>query len=218
MKYDFHVHDAIRVEYRITTDGPSFPRGYAQIERETRAAGGNGVIAACALARWGASVLLTGNAIGDDSHGQLIVSQLGQVPNLTFEPHIEPGLETPYAILLQAGTHGIGTLLNPSASRLELRKQAQNAQTAGFFFGAPSAFGDEGSSITLRAPSQDYEALVGSLEAVSACYLSLLGDEVGPEEKEAFVTCVVEKYKAGFGGIETIPTIEEIEASLSFER
>lgn len=218
MKYDFHVHDAIRVEYRLTTDGPSFPRGYAQIERETRHAGGNGVVAACALAKWGASVLLTGNAIGDDSHGQLIVSQLDKVPNLTFQPQIEEGLETPYAILLRAGSHGIGTLLSGSASRIELMKRPQNSQIAGFFFGAPSSFGEEGARVFLQAASQDYEALLGSLETVSACYLSLLGDEVSPEEKEAFTTCVVGKYKAAFGGIETIPSIEEIEASMSVER
>jgi hypothetical protein len=218
MKYDFHINDAIRVEYRLTTDGPSFPRGYAQIERETRAAGGNGVVAACALAKWGANVLLTGNAVGDDSHGQLIGAQLSQVPNLTYEAQVQPGLETPYAILLQAGTHGIGTLLSASASRIELPKRSQNSQVAGFFFGAPSSFGEEGTSIILRAPSQDYEALLGSLEAVSACYLSLLGDDVGADEKEAFTACVVGRYKTAFGGIETIPTIEEIEAFLSVER
>lgn len=218
MKYDFHVHDAIRVEYRITTDGPSFPRGYSQIERESRGAGGNGVVVACALAKWGATVLLTGNAIGEDAHGQLLVSQLSRVPNLTYEAQVEPGLETPYAILLQAGGHGIGTMLSATAGRVELRKRPQNSHIAGFFFGDPASFGEAGATAVLRAPTQDYDSLVSSLEAVSACYLSLLGDEVSPAEKQAFTACVVGKYTAAFGGIESIPTIEEIEASLSVER
>jgi hypothetical protein len=218
MKYDFHVHDVIRVEYRVTTDNPSFPRGHAQIENEERVVGGNGVIAACALARWGATVLLTGNAIGDDSHGRFLVSELAKVPNLTYEPQIDAAVNTPYAILLKAGPHSVGTLLSPPAARITLEKRAQNPALAGFFFGDPSAFGEEGSKTILRAPSQDYDALACTLEAVAVCYLSLLGDGVSPAEKAAFVKFVFERYTSSFGGIESIPTLEEIETSLRAER
>ncbi|RYG70012.1 hypothetical protein EON80_08710 [bacterium] len=160
MKYDFHVHDVIRVEYRIVTDRPSFPRGYAHIENENRVVGGNGVIAACALARWGVSVLLTGNTIGEDSHGRFVLDELSKVPNLTYEPEIDPATETPYAILLKAGQHSIGTLLSPTAAKINLLKRSQNSNSAGFFFGDPTAFGEPGTPATLFSPSQDYDALV----------------------------------------------------------
>jgi hypothetical protein len=218
MKYDFHVHDVVRVEYRIATDGPSFPRGYAQIENESRVVGGNGAVAACALARWGASVLLTGNAIGDDSHGRFLMEQLSRIPNLTYEPQIQPGFDTPYAILLKAGSHSVGTLLSPTAARVPLEKRSQNSNLAGFFFGDRASFGEAGTPVVLRAPSQDYEGVVASLEAAAVSYLSLLGDGVSPSQKSAFTAFVVEKYNAGFGGIETIATMEEIEASLRDER
>lgn len=218
MKYDFHVHDVVRVEYRIVTDGPAFPRGYSQIENEARLVGGNGTVAACALARWGASVLLTGNPIGNDSHGRFLQEQLSNVPNLTYEPQVKPDLETPYAILLKAGTHSVGTMLSPSAAKVQFEKRSQNAGIAGFFFGDRASFGDEGVSATLRAPSQDYPSLVATLEAAAVCYLSLLGDGVSPSQKSAFISYVVEKYDSSFGGIETIPSMEEIEASLRDER
>ncbi|MBW3636981.1 MAG: carbohydrate kinase family protein [Armatimonadetes bacterium] len=218
MKYDFHVHDAIRVEYRVSTDGPSFPRGYATIERETRAAGGNGVVAACALARWGAQVLLSGNALGDDPHGQFLQRELEKVPNLTFEAQIEAGIETPYAILIRAGTHNIGTLLCASASRLALPKRAQDASVAGFFFGETASFGAQGAPAILSAPSQDYSALVATLQTVASCYASLLGDQVSADDKTAFVSCVVESYQKAFDGPHSIPSLEEIEAFLGNER
>lgn len=212
MKYDFHVHDAIRVEYRVSTDGPSFPRGYALIEGETRAAGGNGVVAACALARWGARVLLSGNALGDDEHGRFLIQELAKFPNLSFEPQIEAALATPYAILLRAGTHSVGTLLSASASRLAIQKCAQDGDIAGFFFGDAVGFGAAGVPAILRAPSQDYESLLASLEAVATCYLSLLGAEVSAEDKAAFVSFVTEKYRHAFAGPQSIPSMEEIEA------
>jgi hypothetical protein len=218
MKYDFHVHDVVRVEYRIATDGPSFPRGYSQIESEARVVGGSGAVAACALARWGATVLLTGNPIGEDSHGRFLVEQLSQVPNLTYEAQIEPEIETPYAILLKAGSHSVGTLLSPTAAKVPLEKRSQNSSLAGFYFGDRASFGEAGTPVLLRAPSQDYASVVASLEAAAVCYLSLLGEGVSPSQKSAFTAFVVEKYNAGFGGIETIATMEEIEASLRDER
>jgi hypothetical protein len=218
MKYDFHVHDVIRVEYRVITDGSSFPRGYAQIEREERVIGGNGVLAAYALAKWGATVLLTGNAIGEDSHGRFLVSELSGIRNLTYEPEIDAQELTPYAILLKAGTHNIGALLSPNAARVSMRKRPQNPALAGFFFGDRASFGEPGAPAILRAPSQDYEALIHSLEAVAVCYLSLLEEGVSPAEKAAFVSYVVEKYQESFSGVDSIPGLEEIESSLRQER
>lgn len=210
MKYDFHVHDAVRVEYRVTTDAPSFPRGHARIEREVRSPGGNGVLAACALARWGARVLLTGNAIGDDAHGRFLVERLAQVSNLTFEPRLESGLATPYALLLRAGTHSVGVLLSPSAASLPM-PNAPDATRAHLFFG------HGGAEVMLPGTTQDYAALLGSLEAVAAFYLSLL-EEVSDDDRRAFIARVTGHYKEGFGGLETILSLEEIEASLSAER
>ena len=217
MKTDFHVHDTLRVEYRVATDGPSFPRGYAQIERETRSAGGNGVLAACALAKWGANVLLTGNPIGDDEHGRFLQTQLEKIPNLTFKAQIESGLETPYAIMLRAGHHDVGTLLSRTAARVSLPPKPYNPG-AGLFFGPHASSGESGTPMILRAPTQNYEALIGSLEAVCALYLSLLGEEIGAAEKMAFTECVVRRYQAAFGGPESVPGLEEIEAFLGGER
>ncbi|HEX9998508.1 MAG TPA: hypothetical protein VGB45_15320 [Abditibacterium sp.] len=218
MKYDFHIHDTVRVEYRVATNGPSFPRGYAQIEHETRSAGGNGTLAACALAKWGAKVLLTGNAIGGDEHGSFLAKELTKVPNLTFEPQVDLEIQTPYAILLKAGTHDVGTLLSVTAAQVVIQRLPQDPTVAGFFIGDNASFGEIGTSAILREPTQDYEALINSLASVSACYLSLLGAEIGADEKAAFVECVVEKYKASFGGPQTVPTLEEIEAWLNDER
>jgi hypothetical protein len=139
-------------------------------------------------ARWGATVLLSGNALGDDDHGRFLGRELERIPNLTYKPQIDPTKQTPYAILLKAGGHGVGTLLSPSAARVKIHKQVQDNAVAGFFFGDPAGFGEGGESSILGAPTQDYDALLASLEAVATCYLSLLGEEVSPHEKAAFVS------------------------------
>lgn len=217
MIYDFHVHDAIRVEYLVSTDGPSFPRGYSKIQSETRVAGGNGVVAAVALARWGAKVLLTGNAIGNDAHGQFLVEQLSQIEGLTYEPHIEKDCATPYGILVQAGKYEAGVMLSPTAGPLVLPTQKRDAQVARYFFGDESAFSSdaiEGTQVRLPASSQDYQSLVGTLAAVSTVYLQLVGKDWPEEVKSAFTEIVTELYNKRFTGPESVPTLEEIEATL----
>ena len=218
MQYDFHIHDAIRVEYRVATDGSSFPRGYSCIERETRGAGGNGVVAAVTLALWGARVLLTGNALGDDDHGRLIMRELSGLENLTFEADLHADVTTPYAILLRAGKFDVGTLLSPQASRLELRRLSRNSGDAQFFGGATEGWGEGGASVFLEASTQDYSALVGAMSGVAAIYGQLMESEIAPAQQVALSEAATRLYKERFGGLDSIPTLEELEAYLSTER
>lgn len=218
MPYDFHVHDAIRVEYRVTTDGPSFPRGYARIQQEARSAGGNGVIAAVALARWGARVLLTGNPIGDDEHGRFLQSELKKIETLTFEPEIRPGFDTPYAILLRAGSYDAGALLSPTASPLELPCRPRDPSLARYFFGDKTAFGDGGHTAILEASSQDYRSLLGTLAGVAAVYLQLTGANWPDNLKAAFSDTVTDLYAATFSDLSSVPTLEQIERSLEVKK
>lgn len=213
MIYDFHVHDAIRVEYRVRTDGPSFPRGWSRIEEETRVAGGNGAVCAAALARWGAKVLLTGNALGDDAHGQFLVEQLGQIPNLTFESQIQPGLATPYAILIKAGQKGIGVMLSPTASALILTKRPKNSHLARFFWGDAGVWGD--GHAELPPFSQDYGSLSTNLDGVAMVYLNMMAPGIEVEAREQFLKALEATYGERFGGLDSIPTLEELEAKLN---
>lgn len=218
MNYDFHIHDAIRVEYRVATDGSSFPRGYSCIQRETRSAGGNGVIAAVTLARWGARVLLTGNAIGDDDHGRLLMRELGFVENLTFEGSPQKDVVTPYAILLRAGRFDVGTLLSPQAAEIELKRLSRNSKDAQFFGGASEGWGEGGGTVHLDASTQDYNALVGSMAGVAAIYGQLMEHEVTPAIQRALSEEVTRLYAQRFDGLDSIPTLEELEACVPAAR
>lgn len=218
MHYDFHIHDAIRVEYRVATDGSSFPRGYSCIERETRSAGGNGVVAAVTLARWGARVLLTGNAIGDDDHGRLVSRELEAIENLTFKASLEQDVVTPYAILLRAGHFDVGTLLSPQASNIELKRLSRNSKDAQFFGGAREGWGEGGGTVHLEAASQDYSALIGSMAGVAAIYGQLMEHEVALATQLALSEAATRLYAERFGGLESIPTLEELEACLPVAR
>ena len=218
MHYDFHIHDAIRVEYRVATDGSSFPRGYSCIERETRSAGGNGVIAAVALARWGARVLLTGNAIGDDDHGRFVRAQLEPVENLTFRADVQSETLTPYAILLRAGQFDVGTLLSPQAARLELPRLSRNSDDARFFGGAPEGWGDGAQAVHLEAATQDYAALIGAMAGVAAIYGQLMETPMEASQQLALREAATRMYDEAFGGLDTIPKLEELEAYLSLAR
>lgn len=218
MHYDFHIHDTIRVEYRVATDGSSFPRGYSCIERETRSAGGNGVIAAVTLALWGARVLLTGNALGDDDHGRFLVRELASIENLTFETTLQSDVVTPYAILLRAGKFDIGTLLSPQAAHIELERLSRNGGDAQFFGGASEGWGEGGASVLMEAATQDYNALVGAMAGVAAIYGQLMETEVAPAQQIALSEAATRLYKERFGGLDSIPTLEELEACLPAAR
>ena len=218
MHYDFHIHDAIRVEYRVATDGSSFPRGYSCIEREARSAGGNGVVAAVALARWGARVLLTGNALGDDDHGRFVRAQLDEIENLTLRTETRDELTTPYAILLRAGTFDVGTLLSPQAASIELPRLSRNCDDARFFGGAPEGWGDGATSVHLEAATQDYAALIGAMAGVAAIYGQLMETPMDASQQLALGEAATRMYGEAFGGLDSIPTLEELEAFLSVAR
>ena len=214
MTYDFHIHDALRIEYRVTTDGSSFPRGYALIERETRGAGGNGVVAAVALAKWGAKVLLTGNPVGDDAHGRLIARELEAIENLTYQSEVRPGKATPYAIMLRAGRFEVGTLLSSQAAQIALPRRSRNEEKAKYFGGAPEGWGEAGGEVILDAATQEYASLVGTIAGVAAIYQQLMGQTTGADLGEAATGLYTER----FGGIATIPTLEELESYLAVAR
>ena len=214
MRYDFHIHDAIRVEYRVATDGSSFPRGYSCIERESRSAGGNGVIAAVTLARWGARVLLTGNAIGDDDHGRFLRKQLEPIENLTLQTATQGDATTPYAILLRAGKFDVGTLLSPEAASIRLPRLSRNSQSAQFFGGAREGWGETAGHATLEATTQDYTALVGALAGVASIYGQLMENAVPPAQQIALGEAATRLYAEKFGGLDSIPSLEELEAFL----
>ena len=218
MQYDFHIHDAIRVEYRVATDGSSFPRGYSCIEAETRSAGGNGVVAAVTLARWGARVLLTGNAIGDDDHGKFLRAQLEPIENLTFGAQVEAEVVTPYAILLRAGKFDVGTLLSPDAARIRLPRLSRNSQGAQFFGGASEAWGEAAGHAELEAATQDYSSLIGAVAGVASIYGQLMATEIPHAQQIALGEAATQIYSENFGGLDSIPSLEELEAYLSAAR
>ena len=218
MNYDFHIHDAVRVEYRVATDGSSFPRGYSCIQTETRSAGGNGVVAAVTLARWGARVLLTGNAIGDDDHGRFIVRQLAGIENLNFEANVQENAATPYAILLRAGKFDVGTLLSPAATRIELPRLSRNAPHAQFFGGASEGWGETGGLAYLEAATQDYNALCGALAGVATIYGQLMETQISAHQQGALSDAAMRLYVERFGGLDSIPSLEELEACLPVAR
>lgn len=218
MTYDFHIHDAIRVEYRVATDGSSFPRGYAFIESEMRGAGGNGAVAAVALARWGARVLLTGNPLGDDEHGRLIVRELENVENLDYAPDVRPGLATPYAILLRAGHFDVGTLLSSQAAHLEMPRLSRNEANTRFFGGATEAWGETEGTVILQAASQEYGSLVGAIAGVATIYEQLMGTHLELPRQLQLSETATRLYQERFGGLDSIPTLEELESCLSAAR
>ncbi|HEX8550407.1 MAG TPA: hypothetical protein VF681_02510 [Abditibacteriaceae bacterium] len=98
--YDVLICGLLGVEYALWLDAA--PRGgtTCAIERETREAGGIALLTALELAGRGARVALTGNAIGDDSNGRVVLRALEQ-PNLSCFAPCVASVETPYWVSLQ---------------------------------------------------------------------------------------------------------------------
>ena len=117
MKTNISIHGALRIEYRVQLA----PLGdnSSLIASERRLAGGEGAVSALALAALGACVRLSGNPIGDDSHGRFLLSQLQNVPALELELEVRPDVVTPYAILIRGAEGGVQTLLSPEAAELD---------------------------------------------------------------------------------------------------
>ncbi len=110
------VHGPLRVEYRVQL--AHLAENSSLIASERRLAGGQGAVAALALAALGARVRLSGNPIGDDSHGRFLWSQLSNVPGLELDIEVRADVVTPYAILIRGADEGVQTLLSPDAARL----------------------------------------------------------------------------------------------------
>ncbi|RYX80430.1 hypothetical protein EON83_28585 [bacterium] len=117
MKSVISLQGALRVEYRIQLK--SLGEATSLIASEQRLAGGNGAVAALALISLGERVHLTGNPIGDDSHGRFLLAQLQNVPGLELEVEIQPKTATPYAILVREPDGSTRTWLSLEASQLE---------------------------------------------------------------------------------------------------
>ena len=110
------LQGALRVEYRVQLQ--TLGENSSLIVSERRIAGGNGGAPALALAHLGARVHLSGNAIGDDSHGKFLMAQL-QHPNLELNIEVSSEVATPYAILIRAQNGETQTLLSPEAAQLD---------------------------------------------------------------------------------------------------
>ncbi|BCM90271.1 hypothetical protein IAD21_02122 [Abditibacteriota bacterium] len=117
MKSVISLQGALRVEYRIQLK--SLGEATSLISSEHRLAGGTGAVAALTLASLGAHVRLSGNPIGDDSHGRFLISQLQNVPGLELDIETRSDVVTPYAILVREQDGTTRTHLSPEAAQLE---------------------------------------------------------------------------------------------------
>jgi len=117
MKTDLFIYGVLRVEYRVQL--AHLGENSSLIASERRLAGGEGAGTALALAALGAQVRLSGNPLGDDSHGRFLLSQLQNEPNLELDIEVRPDVVTPYAILIRAQNGTVQTLLSPEAALLE---------------------------------------------------------------------------------------------------
>jgi len=183
-----HIHGAIRVEYCVQTR--ALGRNLGAIESESQRIGGSGGVCAMALAQLGARVHLSGNALGDDSHGRFLKKQL-ESAGVSGEFSLQSGLSTPYAILLRNESGETQTLLSPSAQSLELPPVASGengAATMNFSLGQRS--GSYGELLAdLRAALSwwlDWSDLGRSAESWIAKYDASFGDfafEYGKEKR-----------------------------------
>jgi len=179
-----HVHGAIRVEYRVRTRYLDPDMGV--IESETQCIGGSGGVCALALSQLGARVHLSGNALGDDSHGRFLKKQL-EAAGIIGEFSLQSGLSTPYAILLRDDYGETQTLLSARAQHLEL----------------PPLAGIEGEARVLdlsgRAGNGSYAELLEELRPALRLWLHA----TRPDD-EAFLRAIqveswIAKYDASFG-------------------
>ena len=185
----FHIHGAIRVEYRVRTR--TLSQNMGAIESELQLAGGTGALCALALARLGARVRLSGNALGDDSHGRFIKAQLNAA---NIETDLEPqaGVVTPYAILLRTDDGHTQTLLSPQARELVLpRVQMQDALTFDFSLQMKSLESQE---------HQSYDALLDALRLVLRSWLEIARPHESFDEHDAQLKRWLDEIDQSFGG------------------
>jgi len=183
-----HIHGAIRVEYRVRTR--ALGQNLGAIESETQRIGGSGGVCALALSQLGARVHLSGNALGDDSHGRFLQKQL-ELEGINGEFSLHKELSTPYAILLRNESGETQTLLSPSALNLEWSpsKRAEEGLCV-LDFSLGNRNGSYGELLDdLRAALLwwlDWSDLGGSAESWMANYDASFGDfalEYGKEKR-----------------------------------
>lgn len=216
MPFDFLIHDAVRVEYRVVVVDEATPL-LSHIQNETRVPGGNGVLSALFLANCGARVCLVGNPIGEDSHGRFLRESLGAVANLKYQPEIRAEIVTPYAILLRSG-ETIQTLLSPAATRIALEARAAFVDEERTEIGpalsstkAESRVDEE--QFGILAPStQDYASLSHALERAVQLFLDKEKPNWPLEHRALFVDEALWIWNEKFSAISPVPTLKEIEA------
>lgn len=184
----FHIHGAIRVEYRVRTR--PLQQGTDAIESEQQLAGGTGALCALALARLGARVRLSGNALGDDSHGRFLRSQF-QAANIETDAQLHAGVITPYAILLRTEDGQTQTLLSPQAQELVLPPVQIQRDARTFDFSLQMK------SLEWEGKHQGYDALLDALRSVLNRWLKIARpNELS--EHEAQLTRWLKQYDQGF--------------------
>lgn len=190
----FYVHGAIRVEYRVRTR--TLLKDVGAIETEEQQVGGNGALCALALARLGARVRLSGNALGDDSHGRFLRSHL-QTANLEADLTLSAGVVTPYAILLRSEKGDTRTLLSPQALSPQALAlvlppvQSENARVLDLSLPMKLLDAD--------GQSQSYSALLDVLRSTLRAWLEVARPDDSSGEREAQIERWVEQYDQGFG-------------------
>jgi len=180
----FHIHGAVRVEYRVQTR--ALGQDLGAIESETQRIGGSGGLCALALSQLGARVHLSGNALGDDSHGRFLQRQLGEA-GISGEFVLHAGLSTPYAILLRDENSETQTLLSAGAQYLEW---------------PPLGGAQEGVCVldfSLGNRVGSYGELLGDLRAGLRAWLDLTDSEETAPVREDKVESWVANYHASFG-------------------
>lgn len=198
MRPFFHIHGVIRVEYRVRTR--ALGEQVAAITNETRLVGGSGALCALALARLGARVHLSGNALGDDSHGRFVRSQL-EAAHIQSDLVLNAQLVTPYAILLRCDEKDTITLLSPEARQLVLPPPGEVEDDARLldFSSSPKkgevvAGESESYSSLLR-----YSSLLHCVRLALQAWLEASQPDASVEERNVKVEAWVEELDQGFG-------------------
>lgn len=181
----FHIHGAIRVEYRVRTR--TLQQSIGAIESEQQCAGGTGALCALSLARLGARVRLSGNALGDDSHGRFLKSQL-RAAGIETDLELQAGVVTPYAILLRADEGQTQTLLSPQARKLVLPPVQMQRDARTFDFSLQMK------SLEWQEKHQGCDALLDALRSVLLAWLEVARPDEGFDEHQAQIGRWLDEY------------------------
>lgn len=180
----FHIHGAVRVEYRVRTRalGPHL----GAIESESQRIGGSGGVCALALSQLGARVHLSGNALGDDSHGRFLKKQL-EAAGISGDFSLQSGLSTPYAILLRDESSETQTLLSAGAQHIELPLLMS---------------GEEGTNplnFSFHNRDGSYGELLSNLHTALRIWVNLTDSKEKVSVREERIGSWIAKYDASFG-------------------